>query len=91
MSVPLTDPSPAPPPEEEVTLFTLYKWDHVVEGKIRLLPHGAELRIVVNGALQRSQLFGDHALDEEALDIAAERTKRAWMARGWSAHAPSRS
>ena len=70
---------PAPP---EHLVWRLEKDSRVAEARVRIYPHGRELRIVVNDVLFWSRLFRDHE-DSRLLGSEASGCRQDFERRGW--------
>jgi hypothetical protein len=80
LTVRLVDRRPPPPPSD-IPLWTLSKRGHRVSCTMRVLEHGLELVLLLDGELHRSQLYtftSNTDMYREAADA-----KVAWQARGW--------
>jgi hypothetical protein len=81
VTVRLVDATPTPPPDE-IPLWTLQKRGHRVECLMRVLEHGLDLVVLLDGELHRSQLY--HFNSNTDLYREAADAKVAWQARGWA-------
>ena len=63
-------PAVAPPPPVERLLWRLIKGRRIAEAHVRDVPHGAELRFTVNGALVWSKVFRGAQAERELQTMA---------------------
>jgi hypothetical protein len=74
-------PRPEPPPAPEHEVWTLRLRDRTATARMRVLPHGYELRISVDGSLILRQLRRDAELP--LLQQEAAEHRAAFLAKSW--------
>lgn len=74
--------APAPPEAEEHPVWRLTKRGHYVDARVRVTPHGPELRILLDGDLIWSTVVRPPT--EDTLTGVAETKRAEFEAKGWA-------
>jgi hypothetical protein len=84
MSIAFRQPEPPAAPVERVA-WTLVKSDRRVQLMLRWHPHGIELRCIYQGDVVWTELLRRGHDTPDAVRLAVDDTRAAWLAKGWQA------